>query len=268
MKRKGIVEIRLKEIEKITNMSHMFDGCKSLLSLPDIFKWDTKNVTDMSYMFRGCESLKALPDISKWDTKIVIDMSYMFSFCTSLLFLPDISKWDTQKVTNIRCMFSFCSSLLFLPDVSKWNTKNHTDINGIFSFCSSISLFPDISKWNMKNDINNKILINDYKLLYDIPKFDIEDNNNESLISDCETLLSLNDNIDFNIFSFPVDINDSFYLDESFLSLSDYSNNDYFFHLSLSHYKDENEFFNLNNVNTSGLIRYLDSLENIQNISL
>ena len=32
----------------------MFCGCKSLKSLPDISKWDTKNVTDMSQMFSGC----------------------------------------------------------------------------------------------------------------------------------------------------------------------------------------------------------------------
>ena len=53
-------------------MSHMFGdaltGCKSLLSLPDISKWDTQNVTNMSYMFKDCYSLSSLSDISKWDT--------------------------------------------------------------------------------------------------------------------------------------------------------------------------------------------------------
>ena len=49
----------------VTNMKSMFDGCKSLLSLPDISKWETQNVINMSYMFQSCESLSSLPDISK-----------------------------------------------------------------------------------------------------------------------------------------------------------------------------------------------------------
>ena len=46
-------------------MSRMFDGCNSLISLPDISKWNTSNVTDMSGMFDGCNSLISLPRISK-----------------------------------------------------------------------------------------------------------------------------------------------------------------------------------------------------------
>ena len=38
-------------------MSWMFYYCESLKSLSDISKWNTNNVTDMSYMFDGCKSL-------------------------------------------------------------------------------------------------------------------------------------------------------------------------------------------------------------------
>ena len=38
-------------------MRYMFNSCKSLKSLPDISKWDTKNVTNMSYMFSGCRNI-------------------------------------------------------------------------------------------------------------------------------------------------------------------------------------------------------------------
>ena len=48
----------------VNNMSHMFSGCNSLISLPDISKWDTSNVKFMSDMFSGCKSLISLPDIS------------------------------------------------------------------------------------------------------------------------------------------------------------------------------------------------------------
>ena len=51
-------------------------------------------------MFCGCLSLLSLPDISKWNTNNVNDMSFMLSGCSSLLSLPDISKWNTNNVTN------------------------------------------------------------------------------------------------------------------------------------------------------------------------
>ena len=40
----------------VTNMSAMFCGCSSLISLPDISKWDTKNVTNMFNMLGECSS--------------------------------------------------------------------------------------------------------------------------------------------------------------------------------------------------------------------
>jgi len=86
------LKIKLKGIDNVTNMSHIFEGCSSLTSLPDISKWNTSKVTNMSHIFEGCSSLTSLPDISKWNTSKVTNMSYMFNECSSLLSLPDISK--------------------------------------------------------------------------------------------------------------------------------------------------------------------------------
>ena len=36
---------------------------KLFLGLPDISKWNTSKVANMSYMFHGCKSLISLPDI-------------------------------------------------------------------------------------------------------------------------------------------------------------------------------------------------------------
>ena len=59
--------------ERITFISFkdMFRTCISLVSLPDISHWNTRNVFDMSRMFANCFSLKSLPDISKWDVSNV-----------------------------------------------------------------------------------------------------------------------------------------------------------------------------------------------------
>ena len=62
---KDIINVKLKGINRITNMSYMFSWCSSLSSLPDISKWDTSNVNNMSYIFSYCRSLSSLPDISK-----------------------------------------------------------------------------------------------------------------------------------------------------------------------------------------------------------
>ena len=45
------LKIILKGINNVINMSGMLTECKSLLSLPDISKWNTNNVINMSGMF-------------------------------------------------------------------------------------------------------------------------------------------------------------------------------------------------------------------------
>ena len=64
----------------------MFRNCSSLISLPDISKWNTNNVKNMFGMFNNCSSLLSLPDISKWNTNNVADMRFKrfrFNNCSS-----------------------------------------------------------------------------------------------------------------------------------------------------------------------------------------
>ena len=51
--------------KKKINLSYMFYECYSLISFPNISKWNTNNIKKMESMFRGCVSLISLPDISK-----------------------------------------------------------------------------------------------------------------------------------------------------------------------------------------------------------
>jgi len=157
----SILEIKLKGIDNVTNMSYMLSGCSSLLSLPDISNWNTNNVTNMSHMFNKCSSLSSLPDISKWNTNKVTNMSHIFSECSSLSSLPDISNWNTNKVTNMSHIFSECSSLSSLHDISNWNTNNVTNMSYMLSGCSSLSSLPDISNWNTNNVTNRSYMVVD-----------------------------------------------------------------------------------------------------------
>ena len=69
----------------------MFSECPSLLSLPDIPKWNTNNIKDMNGKLIGCSSLSYLPDIPKWNTNNVEVMKYMFSECLNIILLKMIN---------------------------------------------------------------------------------------------------------------------------------------------------------------------------------
>ena len=144
-----IFTLNLKGINNITDARGIFEDCKSLLSVPDISKWDIKNIDSLGFMFSGCESLSSLPDISKWDTSNIITTWKMFEGCRSLSSLPDISKWNTSNVSDMSYMFSCCKSLSSLPDISKWNTSNVSNMSNMFDGCKSLSSLPNISKWDI-----------------------------------------------------------------------------------------------------------------------
>jgi len=146
---KDSFSFKLKGINNITDMSHMFDGCNSILELPDISEWDTSKVNNMSYMFRECELISSLPDLSNWDTLNVTDMSFMFYKCKSLISLPDISKWKTSNVVYLHEMFRECKLLNLLPDISKWDISNTLDIYNMFYKCKSLRSLPPIEKWDI-----------------------------------------------------------------------------------------------------------------------
>ena len=189
---RDIFEIKLRIINKITNMSYMFgdsinNSCKALISLPDICNLDTKDITNMSSLFIGCEKLSLLSDISQWNTESVTDMSSMFYYCKSLKSLPDISKWNTCNVTNICNMFSYCTSLSRLPNISSWYTKNVTNMCSLFNNCKELIKLPDISRWDTSNVKDMSFMFNNcinLVLFPDISKWKTSNLEDMSCISD------------------------------------------------------------------------------------
>ena len=195
-KNKIKLEIKLQGIQNVIDMSHMFDKCKRLLSLPDISSWNTNNVTNMSYMFDNCYSFQ-LPDISSWNTNNVTNMSHMFSNCGGLISLPDISSWNTNNVTNMSYMFFKCDELQSLPDISSWNTNNVTDMSWMFSWCKSLMSLPDISSWNTNNVTDMSHMFNFCESLISLPDISSWNTNNVTdmnyMFSNCSSLISLPD---------------------------------------------------------------------------
>ena len=66
-------------------MNAMFSRSISLISLPDISKWNTQNLRDIFHMFELCISLGSLPDIEKWEIQIDNNIYELYEDCISNL---------------------------------------------------------------------------------------------------------------------------------------------------------------------------------------
>ena len=128
----------------VTDMWHMFDGCRSLSSL-DLSGLNTEKVTRMQEMFRNCSGLTSL-DVSGLNTAAVTNMYGMFYDCSSLTSL-DLSNFNTAKVTNMNSMFRGCSGLTTL-DLSNFNTAAVTEMSYMFLSCSELTTIKVGTGWS------------------------------------------------------------------------------------------------------------------------
>ena len=200
---KGILKIKLTGLNKVTDLSHLFDYCESLLEVPDISELDISNVIKLNHLFYYCSSLQSIPDISNWKTFNVTHINNIFTGCKSLKSIPDISKWNTSKVINMKYIFWDCESLLSLPNISNWDTSNVKNMEGLFGFCKFLKSLPDISNWNInKNKTVSSMFCSCESLisLPDISKWDFsnvefmgEKDGTKGLFSGCKSLISLPD---------------------------------------------------------------------------
>ncbi len=81
-----IVNLQYLNTEAVTDMNHMFNGCRSLKTL-DLSSFDTKNVRSMESMFNACYSLTTIYVSDKWTTRSVANYCYgrpMFLGCLML----------------------------------------------------------------------------------------------------------------------------------------------------------------------------------------
>ena len=167
-KQKEILEIELKCISSITDISNLFSGCESLISLTGLSNLDTSKMVNMESIFSGCISLLSIPDISNWDISNVMNISLLFNNCQSLSSLPDISKWNTNNIIDMSFLFNGCISLTSLPDISKWKLNEYINKEMMFNNCISLSYIPE-EFLPKKNDLLVYSLIGpihlDYSLL-------------------------------------------------------------------------------------------------------
>ena len=130
----------------LTNMSHMFNSCDTILSL-DLSNFYSKNVIYMECTFAWCNSLISI-DLSNFNTENVIRMYGTFLSCRSLKSL-DLSNFNTQKVETLNSMFARCESLISL-DLSNFHTENLKYMPAMFEGCKSLKSL-DLSNFNTEN---------------------------------------------------------------------------------------------------------------------
>ena len=106
------------------------DDSNSILSSIDGLQYvNTSEVTDMSSMFQNCKSLTTL-DLSRFNTKNVTSMANMFSGCTGLTSL-NVSEFNTSNVTNMEGMFANCGAQKL--DLRSFKTAKVTKADRMFA---------------------------------------------------------------------------------------------------------------------------------------
>lgn len=136
---KSLSTIPLFNTEYATIMDNMFAGCTNLTTIPQL---NTSKATTMTAMLQSCSSLTTVPLL---DTSNVIYMTAMFQLCSSLTSVPLL---NTSKVQQMRNTFYGCSSLTTIP---QFNTSNVTTMDGMLTGCTELISVPLLDTSNVTN---------------------------------------------------------------------------------------------------------------------
>ena len=121
--------------DSVTDMTYMFDACRSLLSL-DLSHFNTSKVTTMEGMFAGCRALTSL-DLSSFNTDNVTTMEGMFLYCMGLKSV-DLSGFTNARMRRTSNMFQGCYALTTIYADSGWSLPANNYSFAMFSDCTSL----------------------------------------------------------------------------------------------------------------------------------
>ena len=147
----------------VSNMKSMFKGMKSLTTL-DITNFDTSKVTDMSHMFEDVESLSSL-DLTRVVTGEVRDMSYMFKGMKNISSL-ELVDFNTEKVENMSFMFSGMTNATSI-NTEFFNTENVRSMSAMFDGCENL-LEAKVARFNTSKVTNMAYMFDGAKSLENI----------------------------------------------------------------------------------------------------
>ncbi len=104
-----VIDDSFADCHELTDLSHFFDGFRSIESIEGLQNLNTENVKYMSNMFNYCINLKEL-DLRHFDTSNVTYMDFMFNYCQSLSKIRCNDDWNRDGVSGSE-MFGLCTQL-------------------------------------------------------------------------------------------------------------------------------------------------------------
>ena len=169
----GIIKLKLKGINNISDISEMFYGCIHLTSVLEypkenniiesnnihplnnrgtslneetkpniIYKTDNTNLCIIGGSYESNiynnDLIKELDNLSLSNFTISINNIDSFNTIENILYYFQKTNLKVDKLINKRNLFSGCISLISVPDISKWNISNVVNMNDMFSKCSSL----------------------------------------------------------------------------------------------------------------------------------
>lgn len=131
------------DLTGMTSCANSFNYCANLIEIGELS--NSSSVTNMSSMFSGCSSLISLGTSTFGSTfstaNVTNGMSSMFQYCSNLQSL-DLTNFNTRKVTYMTRMFSGCSNLetiTFGTDFSLEKCTNASSLQQMFGACSKLT---------------------------------------------------------------------------------------------------------------------------------
>ncbi|SMO76040.1 Por secretion system C-terminal sorting domain-containing protein [Chryseobacterium rhizoplanae] len=143
------------DLKEVTDMSHMFLGCYSLVGNSSINTWNTSNVTTLLGTFSGCFVFNQ--PVGDWNTSNVTMMGITFS--AAKLFNQPLANWDTSKVTATAAMFSGATQ--FNQPIGNWDMSSNLDAE--FMFSNAINFNQPLGSWNTSQIIEMNHMFNGAK---------------------------------------------------------------------------------------------------------
>ena len=180
---------------KLTNLSYMFESCKSLKDIDELKYLDVSKTKNFSYMFSGCSSLLNFDSLQNWDVSNSYNFEGMFEGCSYLVNVEAFQNWNVVNCNNFSNMFSGCSSLVDVYYLKNWDVSNCSNFGGMFLNCSLLSDITGLEDWNVLNSENFEEMFRECQSLADITPLE---NWNVSNVSDfsgmfwgCKKLLDI-----------------------------------------------------------------------------
>ena len=124
---KGIIRIDLFFDSPLTNLDHMFEGCKDIIYV-NLSHIQPPSIDSMSHTFKGCEKLQKI-DLTSIDTSKVKSMDSLFENCISLTDILGIERFNTSSLNNTSRMLYNCSDLI-VANLSAFNFDTISDVIG------------------------------------------------------------------------------------------------------------------------------------------